>query len=78
MFAFRRDRKRTLRFRAARRVVAAAAALALVFLSLLPAAPARAAVAEELASHVVPGLDPENHRGESLRLRHGAPRREHG
>ncbi len=60
MFAFRRDRKRTLRFRAARRVVAAAAALALVFLSLLPAAPARAAVAEELASHVVPGLDPEN------------------
>ncbi|WP_251159172.1 DUF7601 domain-containing protein [Caniella muris] len=30
-------------------------------LSLLPAAPARAAVtAEELASHVVPGLDPEN------------------
>ena len=28
MFAFRRDRKRALRFRAARRVVAAAAALA--------------------------------------------------
>ena len=32
-----------------------------VALSLLPAVPARAAVtAEELASHVVPGLDPES------------------